>query len=152
MYKSLKLLLLITLVQTTLSAVQLVSVFLKMNILNRILYNSRSVTKAILSILLSKHSYLKMLLILNKLSCIKRMRRAERNLILQDTPVTPYTRLPVFTDSAIRDRSRDCCNLRQSIAICHVLPYSAYLFLPQYLRYPQRPWLLPNSAKSTEFC
>ena len=40
-------------------------------------------------------------------------------------------------------------NLRQSAISCHVLPYSAYLFLPQYLRYPQRPWLLPNSAK---FC
>ena len=49
----------------------------------------------------------------------------------RDTPVTPYTRPPVFTDSAIRDRSRDCRNLQQSTAICHILPS------------------LPNSAK---FC
>ena len=67
----------------------------------------------------------------------------------QDTPVTPYTRPPVSTDSVTRDRLRDCRNLRQFMAICHILLYFAYLFLPQYLRYPQRPWLLPNSAK---FC
>ena len=30
-------------------------------------------------------------------------------------------------------------NLRQSAIFCHILPYSAYLFLPQYLQYPQRP-------------
>ena len=74
----------------------------------------------------------------------------------RDTPVTPYTRPPVSTDSAIRDRSRDCRNLRQSTAICHILPYSAYLFLPQYLRYLRYPHVrdfcrtlpsLPNSAK-----
>ena len=45
--------------------------------------------------------------------------------------MTPYTRPPVFTDLAIKDRSRDCRNLRQSTAICHILP---------------------NSAKPTEFC
>ena len=60
------------------------------------------------------------------------------NTMSRDTPVTPYTRPPVSTDSAIRDRSRDCRNLRQSTAICHVLPYSAYLFLLQYLQYLQR--------------
>ena len=52
-------------------------------------------------------------------------------ILLRDTPVTPYTRLPVSTDLAIRDRLRDCRNLRQSTAICHILPS------------------LPNSAK---FC
>ena len=40
--------------------------------------------------------------------------------------LTPYTRLPVSTDLAIRDRSRDCRNLRQSIAICHILPICFY--------------------------
>jgi hypothetical protein len=43
----------------------------------------------------------------------------------QDTPVTPYTRLPVFTDSAIRDRLWDCRNLQQSTAIYSNLLYSA---------------------------
>jgi hypothetical protein len=55
------------------------------------------------------------------------------NYLLRDTPVTPYTRPPVSTDLATRDRSRDCRNLRQSAAICRSPPYSAYLFLPQYL-------------------
>ena len=36
--------------------------------------------------------------------------------VSRDTPVTPYTHPPVSTDSAIRDRSRDCRNLRQSTA------------------------------------
>ena len=59
----------------------------------------------------------------------------------RDTPVTPYTRPPVSTDSATRDRSRDCRNLRQSTAIYGNLPYSAMSchILPS----------LPNSAK---FC
>src|ERR1700722_13990434 len=46
----------------------------------------------------------------------------------RDTPVTPYTRPPVFTDSTTRDRPRDgnltaiCGNLT---AICHIPPNSA---------------------------
>ena len=60
---------------------RLVSVSLKINILNGIPRNSGSVAKAILLILLSKHSYLKILLILSKLSYIKRIRRVGRNLV-----------------------------------------------------------------------
>ena len=43
--------------------------------------------------------------------------------------MTLYTRLPVFTDLAIRDRLRDCRNLQQSMAICHILPCSAIFCL-----------------------
>ena len=43
----------------------------------------------------------------------------------RDTPVTPYARPPVSTDSATRDRLRDCRNLRQSTAICYILPCPA---------------------------
>ena len=67
----------------------------------------------------------------------------------QDTLITPYTCPPISTDLATRDRLWDCRNLQQSMAICYILPYSAYLFLPQYLQYPQHPWLLLNSVK---FC
>ena len=52
--------------------------------------------------------------------------------VSRDTPVTPYTRPPVSTDSAIRDRSRDCRSLRQSTAVCHILPYSAMFCLPVF--------------------
>ena len=45
--------------------------------------------------------------------------------MLRDTPVTPYTRLPVSTDLPTRNQLRDCHNLRQSMAICHFLLYSA---------------------------
>jgi hypothetical protein len=48
--------------------------------------------------------------------------------LLQDTSVIPYIRLPVSTNSATRDRLRDCRNLRQSTAICHSLPYSATFY------------------------
>ena len=44
--------------------------------------------------------------------------------------MTPYTHPPVSTNSAIRDRSRDCRNLRQSMAICYILPCSAIFCLP----------------------
>ena len=47
----------------------------------------------------------------------------------RDTPVTPYTRPPVSTDSATRDRSRDR-NLRQSAVLCHILPHFAIFCLP----------------------
>ena len=46
-------------------------------------------------------------------------------IVSRDTPVTLYTRPPVFTDLAIRDRSRDCRNLQQSTAIYSNLLYSA---------------------------
>ena len=50
--------------------------------------------------------------------------------MLRDTPITPYTRPPVSTDLAIRDRLRDCRNLRQFTEICYTLPYSAIFCLP----------------------
>ena len=46
-------------------------------------------------------------------------------LLSRDTSVTPYTRLPVSTDLATRDRLQDCRNLRQSTAICRFPLYSA---------------------------
>ena len=51
-------------------------------------------------------------------------------ILSRDTPVTPYICLPVSTDLAIRDRSRDCRNLRQFTAICYILPCSAIFCLP----------------------
>ena len=43
----------------------------------------------------------------------------------RNTPVIPYTRPPVSTDSAIRDWLRDCRNLQQSTIIYYILPCSA---------------------------
>ena len=57
--------------------------------------------------------------------------------MLWNTPVTPYTRPPVSTDSTTRDRPRDCRNLRQSTAICRSPPFST--------KFHQIPL---NSAKS----
>ena len=51
-------------------------------------------------------------------------RRRYTTCLLRDTSVTPYTRLPVSTNLATRDRPRDCRNLRQSTAICRSPPYS----------------------------
>ena len=62
----------------------------------------------------------------------------KRDLLSRDTSVTPYTRPPVSTDSATRDRPRDCRNLRQSTAICRSPPYSA-----TFCR------ILPSSARTT---
>jgi hypothetical protein len=42
--------------------------------------------------------------------------------------MTPYTRLPISTDLATRDRPRDCRNLRQSTAICRSLLYSTTFY------------------------
>ena len=67
----------------------------------------------------------------------------------RDTPVTPYTRPPVSTDSAIKDRSRDCRNLRQSTAICHILPCSAIFCLPVSTAISA---ISATSVTSTEFC
>ena len=65
--------------------------------------------------------------------------------------VTGHPRDTLHTSTCFHRLSnqRPITRLPQSTAIYGILPYSAYLFLPQYLRYPQRPWLLPNSAK---FC
>ena len=63
-----------------------------------------------------------------------------------DTPVTSYTCLPVSTDSAIRDRSRDCRNLRQSTAICHILPTCFYRNVRNFC------WILPSLPNSAKFC
>ena len=75
-------------------------------------------------------------------------------MLSRDTPVTPYTRPPVSTDSTTRDWPRDG-NLT---AICHIPPYSAifrqvppnstkfHRILPSSTKFHQVP---PNSAK---FC
>ena len=53
-------------------------------------------------------------------------------LLSRDTPMTPYIHPPVSTNSATRDRSRDCRNLRQSTAICYILPCPAIFYLPVF--------------------
>jgi hypothetical protein len=45
--------------------------------------------------------------------------------MLRDTPITPYTRLPISTNLVTRDQPQDCRNLRQSTAICRFPLYSA---------------------------
>ena len=72
--------------------------------------------------------------------------------MLQDTPVTPYTRLPVSTDLAIRDRSRDCRNLRQSIAICHILPICFYCNIYDIRNVYDFYWILPSLLNFIKFC
>ena len=67
----------------------------------------------------------------------------------RDTPVTPYTHPPVSTDSATRNQSRDCRNLRQSTAICHILPYSAIFCLPVSTAISA---ISATSITSAEFC
>ena len=47
----------------------------------------------------------------------------------QNTPIIPYTYPPVSTDSATRNRLRDCRNLRQFMAICYILLYFAIFCL-----------------------
>ena len=69
--------------------------------------------------------------------------------MLQDTPVTPYTRPPISTDSATRDQPRDCRNLRQSTAICHILPTCFYRNICDICNVCNFCRILPNSAK---FC
>ena len=66
----------------------------------------------------------------------------------RDTPVTPYTCLPVSTDLATRDRSRDCRNLRQSMAICHILPslLNSAKFCQDYDPKPILPYTHVNRA------
>ena len=70
----------------------------------------------------------------------------------RDTPVTPYIRLPVSTDSAIRDRSRDCRNLQQSTAICHILPTCFYRNIYDIRNVRNFCWILPSLPNSTKFC
>ena len=70
----------------------------------------------------------------------------------RDTPVTPYTRPPVFTDSAIRDRSRDCHNLRQSTAICHILPTRFYRNICDIRNVRDFYRILPSLPNSAKFC
>ena len=66
--------------------------------------------------------------------------------IRSTTPVTPYTRPPVSTDLAIRDRLRDL-NLPQSTAICRILPSSARTTL-----YTLPTILYRTLPYSTAFC
>ena len=58
----------------------------------------------------------------------------------RDTSVIPYIRLPVFTDSAIRDRLRDCRNLRQ-FALFYYIP-------PHFTEFCQVSRILPSSTKT----
>ena len=69
--------------------------------------------------------------------------------MLRDTPITPYTYLPVSTNSAIRDRLRDCRNLRQSTAICYILLCFAIFYLPVSTAISA---ISATSMTSTEFC
>jgi hypothetical protein len=55
----------------------------------------------------------------------KVVRRFRAPKVLRDTSMTPYTRPPVSTNLATRDRPRDCRNLRQSTAIYRFPLYSA---------------------------
>ena len=64
----------------------------------------------------------------------------------QDTPMTPYIRLPVFTDLAIRDYR----NLQQSTAICHILPYSTIFCLPVFTAISAISAISTMSITSTE--
>ena len=66
--------------------------------------------------------------------------------------MTPYTRLPVSTDSAIRDRSRDCRNLRQSTAICHILPTCFYRNICDIRNVYDFYRILPSLPNSAKFC
>ena len=70
----------------------------------------------------------------------------------RDTPVTPYTRPPVSTDSAIRDRPRDCRNLRQSTAICHILPTCFYRNICDIRNVHNFCRTLPSLLNSAKFC
>ena len=70
----------------------------------------------------------------------------------QDTPVTPYTCPPVSTDLAIRDRSRDCRNLRQSTAICHILPTCFYCNIYDIRNVRDFYQILPSLLNSAKFC
>ena len=82
-------------------------------------------------------------------SIIKDIFSGDNKDLSRDTPITPYTRLPVFTDLAIRDRLRDCRNLRQSTAICHILPCFAIFYLPVSTAISA---ISATSVTSAEFC
>ena len=66
--------------------------------------------------------------------------------------MTPYTRPPVSTDSAIRDRSRDCRNLRQSTAICYILPICFHRNICDIRNVRDFCWILPSLPNSAKFC
>ena len=65
--------------------------------------------------------------------------------------MTLYTRPPVSTDSAIRDRSRDCRNLRQSTAICHILPTCFYRNICDIRNVRNFCRILPSLLNSAKF-
>ena len=73
----------------------------------------------------------------------------DSGLLSRDTPMTPYTRPPVSTDSATRDRLRDCRNLRQSTAICYILPCPAIFCLPVFTAISA---ISATSVTSAKFC
>ena len=70
----------------------------------------------------------------------------------RDTPVIPYTCLPVSTDSVTRDRSRDCRNLRQSTAICYILPTCFYCNICDIRNVRDFCRILPSLLNSAKFC
>ena len=70
----------------------------------------------------------------------------------QNTPVTPYTHLPVSTDLAIRDRLWDCRNLRQSTAICYILLTCFYCNICNIYNVCDFYWILPSLLNSVKFC
>ena len=72
--------------------------------------------------------------------------------MLRDTFVTPYTHPPVSTDSVIRDRLRDCRNLRQSTAICHILPTCFYCSICDIRNVRNFCWILLSLPNSAKFC
>ena len=70
----------------------------------------------------------------------------------RDTPITPYTRPPVSTNLAIRDRIRDCRNLQQSTAICHILLICFYYNIYDIHNVCNFCWILLSLPNSTKFC
>ena len=66
----------------------------------------------------------------------------------RDTPVTPYTRPPISTDSTTRDRLRDCRNVRQFAVFHHIPPHSTK-FCQVYQILPSSNRILLSSARTT---
>ena len=69
------------------------------------------------------------------------------NPLLQDTPVTPYTRPPVSADLTTRDRLRDCRNVRQFAVFHHIPPHSAK-FCQVHRILPSSDRILPSSTRT----
>ena len=85
----------------------------------------------------------------NYYSPISQKLEFKRGVLSRDTPVTPYARPPISTDLVTKDRLRDCRNLRQSTAICHILPCPAIFCLPVSTAISA---ISATSITSAEFC